>query len=136
MPILGLSTLNNRWDTIIDKETFKQDILTYIYINQGSLDYDPSIGTTIPDQIFKIKTDTIKNNIMDQIRGVFSQDPRGTLLNIEATDIDKGWIFTCTVQYLGGTPEEWVFQVNEDRIVYKSNGYFPLNEVKEETTNE
>lgn len=121
---LGYSTINNTWGYMTNKEIAKHDLLLNLNITTGECDWDPLLGTTIKKKIFDKKTKANKDEIVAEIERVFNNDLRFDLKSIDSTDLDKGWIFYCTVSYLGGTPEEWIFSVNHQGKA--SQGNFPI----------
>jgi phage baseplate assembly protein W len=125
---LGYTTQNNEWEILTDKELAKHDLLMVLYTRKGECDWDPNFGTTILDKMFRPKTDALKMDIMDELRTVFDNDPRLTLNEIEAEEVDKGWIFYCEVSYLEGVPEQWDLSFTEDGIKLLSTGTYPLGE--------
>lgn len=123
---LGYSTINNRWETLTNKELVKHDLLLNLYTRRGECDWNQSIGTTIMDKIFQPKTEQLRLDILTELREVFELDPRLELVDIQTTSLDKGWSFNCIISYMGGTPENWEIGITEDGVRDVSNGYFPL----------
>ena len=123
---LGYTTLNGNFDILTDKELAKHDLLLCLETRRGECDWDPKFGTTILDKMFRPKTESQKADIIDEIQEVFENDPRLTLNNIEAEDVDKSWIFYCEISYLNGTPEDWNLSVSQDGIKVVSTGTYPL----------
>jgi phage baseplate assembly protein W len=121
---LGYTTQNNYWGYLTNKELAKHDVLLQFNIDKGECDWNPELGTSMRKMIFAKKTDANKSQLISEIQEVFKNEPRFELLNLETTELDKGWIFTCIISYLGGTPEEWVFSVN--RTGKASVGHYPL----------
>lgn len=123
----GYTTINNNWETLTDKELTKHDIMTALNITKGECDWNPSFGTTIKEKLFRAKTNQLKNEIIDELKAIFAEDPRVELKDIETNDIDKGWIFYCSISYLNGTPEIWEYEYQtQDTTNQLSNGYYPL----------
>nr|DAH71155.1 MAG TPA: baseplate wedge protein [Caudoviricetes sp.] len=126
MTITGYTTINNEWGILIDKDLAKHDLLLRIYTTKGECDWDPNFGTTIKNKLFQPKTIQVRNDIQNELIETFLEDPRFTLLSIEPVDIDKGWVFYCSISYLDGIPEEWQLDITLDKFNNPSNGYFPL----------
>lgn len=126
MTILGYTTLANNWDVLTDKQLAQHDLLLRIYTTKGECDWDPNLGTTIREKLFQPKTVQVRNDIEAELQEVFLQEPRFTLLNIDSEDLDKGWVFYCTISYLDGMPEEWQLDITPDKFNNPSNGYFSL----------
>ena len=57
---LGYTTQNGEWEILTDKELAKHDLLMLLHTRKGECDWDPSLGTTILDKMFRPKT-SIKN---------------------------------------------------------------------------
>ena len=123
---LGYSTIGNTWGYMTNKELAKHDLLLNLNITTGECDWDPDLGTSIQKKMFNKKTQANKDEIVYEIQKVFNDDPRFTLEEMRSIDVDKGWIFYCTISYLGGTPEEWIFSVNREGKA--SVGNFPVKD--------
>ena len=123
---LGYTTIGNTWGYMTNKELAKHDLLMNLNITCGECDWDPSLGTTIQKKMFDKKTKANKDEIVSEIKKVFNDDLRFDLNSIDSVDMDKGWIFYCTISYLGGTPEEWIFSVNREGKA--SVGNYPLKD--------
>lgn len=121
---LGYTTISDVWGYATNKELAKLDLLTTLNIDAGECDWDPSLGTTIKRKMFDKMTESNHNEIISEIKRVFNNDPRFTLVSLVSTEIEKGWVFTTVVQYMNGTPEEWIFSV--DRKGKASVGNYPL----------
>lgn len=123
---LGYSTIADSWGYATNKELAKLDLMTALNITCGECDWDPNLGTTIRNKMFDKMTTANENEIISEIKRVFNDDPRFTLVSLISTEIEKGWIFNTVVQYLDGTPEEWVFSV--DRQGKASVGNYPVKD--------
>lgn len=123
---LGYTTINDKWETLLNKELVKHDLLMKLYIKRGECDWDQSLGTTIMDKIFQTKTEQLRLDILSELQEVFETEPRISLIDIQTTSLDKGWIFNCTISYLNGTPESWEIGISEDGVKELSNGFYPL----------
>lgn len=123
---LGYTTQYDNWGYMTNKEIAKHDLLLNLNIDSGECDWDPTLGTSIKKKMFSKLTESNKSEIIGEIQRVFNEDLRFDLVSLETTDIEKGWIFYCTVSYLGGTPEEWIFTVNRDGKA--STGSYPLKD--------
>ena len=123
---LGYTTSNNKWESLTNKDLLKHDLLLRIYTHKGECDWDQSLGSTIIDKIFQLKTEQLRLDILSELQEIFENEPRINLIDIQTTSIEKGWIFTCLISYLNGTPESWEFNISEDTAKQFSNGYYPL----------
>ena len=130
MPLIqGYTTINNKFETLTDKDIVKHDLLMEIYTHKGDCDWNPNLGTTIQDQIFQLKNDVVKNIIIDELRHVVDNSPFLALQDITTEELEKGWIFNLIVSYMGNPPEEWSIPVTEESMKeFISNGTFPLIE--------
>lgn len=127
--VLGYTTRNNVWETLTDSELAKHDILIQLQTHKGECDWDPNFGTTIMDKMFQPKTVELKKDIMEEIESTIDSDPRFSLNDIQAEEVEKGWIFLCSVSYLDGVPEEWTISITEDGIKeYLSGESYPLGD--------
>lgn len=125
---LGYTTINNKWEVLINKELAKHDLLLVLYTRKGECDWNPDFGTTILDKIFQPKTEQLRLDIIDELTEVFENDPRLSLNNIETEEVEKGWTFYCEISYLNGVPEEWELTITEKGISTPSTGVYPLGE--------
>ena len=123
---LGYTTIGNNWGYMTNKEIAKHDLLLNLNITTGECDWEPLLGTSIKKKIFDKKTVANKEEIVAEIQRVFNNDPRFVLNSISSVDLEKGWIFYCSISYLGGTPEEWVFSVTREGKA--SVGKFPVKD--------
>lgn len=123
---LGYTTINNDWDYLTNKELAKHDILTNFNIDKGECDWDPDFGTNIHKKMFDKKVERNKEEIVNDITKVIEDDPRVQLESINTVEEEKGWTFYCSISYLGGVPEDWIFFVN--RKGKASIGYYPLKD--------
>lgn len=128
--IQGFTTINGKFETLTDKNIVKQDVLNEIYIDRRSCDWDLDLGTSIHDKIFQYKTESAKYDIIEDIRRVIEKNPFLELVDIQTTELDKGWNFGVVVSYLGSDPEQWDIPITEETVQqYISNGTYPLQEV-------
>lgn len=127
--IQGFTTINDKFETLIDKNIVKHDVLSEIYIDRGSCDWNLNLGTSIQQKIFNYKTEAAKFDIIEDIKTVIENNPYLKLIDIQTTELDKGWNFGVVVSYLGESPEQWDIPITEDTVqTYISNGTYPLNE--------
>lgn len=128
MPIIqGYTTQNDKWEVLHDKELVKHDLLMEIYTHKGECDWNPSLGSTIIDQVFQYKNSATKGIIVEELQQIVNNNQFLTLQDISVTDLDKGWNFNLYVSYLGQVPEEWVIPLTEETAkTYLSTGSLPL----------
>ena len=126
--IKGYTTKNNKWEVMTDKELVKHDFMMLLFTNKGECDWDPTLGTSIQNQLFKYKTEEVKNIIMEDIEYAVQRTHLIRLEGLSATDVDKGWIFNLTIRYVeDDLPETWTVAITDDTVnQYKSTGKFPL----------
>lgn len=127
--IQGFTVINDKFETLINKEIVKQDVLTEIYIDRRSCDWDLDLGTDIHNKIFQYKTESAKYDIIEDIRRVIEKNPFLELIDIQTSELEKGWNFSVIISYLGADPEQWDIPITEDSVKeYISNGTYPLQE--------
>ena len=113
MPLIqGYTTINNKFETLTDKDIVKHDLLMEIYTHKGDCDWNPELGTTIQDQVFQMKTDEVKDIIIDELKRVVDNSPFLALQDITTEELEKGWIFNLIVSYMGNPPEECYLMLN------------------------
>ena len=61
---LGYTTQNGEWEILTDKELAKHDLLMLLHTRKGECDWDPSLGTTILDKMFRPKTEALKTGCL------------------------------------------------------------------------
>ena len=128
MTITGYTTINDEWEILIDKELAKHDLLIRIYTTKGECDWNPNFGTTIRNRLFQPKTIQVRNDIQNGQIETFQEAPSFTLLDINPIDMEKGWVFDCTVSYLDGLPESWNLDITLEKFNNPSTGVYPLGE--------
>ena len=128
MPIIqGYTTQNDKWEVLHDKELVKHDLLMEIYTHKGECDWNPTLGSTIIDQVFQYKNAATKSIIIDELQQIVNNNQFLTLQDISVTDVEKGWIFSLYVSYFGQVPEEWIIPFTEETAKeYLSTGSLTL----------
>lgn len=124
--LYGFYTGDNNFEVLADEDIARKDLLSEIYTTKGECDWNPDQGTTIMEQIFQIKTEGLKQQIEDEIRQVFNNNPLFNLIDLQTNDIDKGWVFSVKTQYTNNPPSTWNIEVSENVAKLLSNGQYPL----------
>lgn len=107
--IMGYTTINNKFETLYDKDLAKHDIMLYLNTDKGELDYDPTFGISHRKSLFKIKNTALKMALEDELREAFNRSPVLNLISLVTRDIENGYEFIVEVSYLAGVPELWDF---------------------------
>lgn len=125
--VIGFTTLNDKFETLTDKELAKHDLMLELFTNKGELDWEPDFGSIILDQIFQLKTNAIRDIIIEDIKRIVDKNGLISFVDLATQDIEGGWIFTLTVRYLNQLPEEWSFRLTDESVKeFISNGTYPL----------
>jgi len=86
----GFSTsnwLNRRTFTLRNIELVKEDLLRHIYTIKGERVMMPNFGTRIPLLAFEPNDETTRATIEEDLRAVFTYDPRVQLLELNVTSL-------------------------------------------------
>lgn len=126
--IKGYTTKNNKWECLTDKDIVKHDFLMLLFTQKGECDWNPTLGTTLLNQLFQYKTEDLKSQIIEELEETVRNMHLIKLNSISSTEIEKGWIFHLSILYVeDDMPEEWNLELSENTISqYKSTGNYPL----------
>lgn len=96
---------------IYDTECIKQDILNQFNTRKGERVMNPQFGTMIWDAIFEPLTQTIKEEIITDIRNILNSEPRIITEDVKVDEYENGLLLELTVRY----------RTNDLRTVIKLN---------------
>jgi len=85
---------------IYDFECAKQDLINRLSIRKGERVENPEFGTIIYDAIFEPFTDTLKENIIEDITNNLNADPRLSTQDISVIEAEHGIAIQATITYV------------------------------------
>ena len=85
---------------IYDFECAKQDLINRLSIRKGERVENPEFGTKIYDAIFEPFTDTLKENIIEDITNNLNADPRLSTQDISVIEAEHGIAIQATITYV------------------------------------
>ena len=86
----GFSTKRYQHDKnfiMTDMELVKEDLINHIFTRKGERVKMANFGTSIPDLIFEPLTESIVSLVYDELRTVFTYDPRVELVDMAVIPI-------------------------------------------------
>jgi phage baseplate assembly protein W len=112
----GFSTVDPSKDDsrLYDYELIKQDLLNQFNVRKGERVMNPEFGTIIWESIFEPFTDSIKQDIADDVTRIVNADPRSTVLDITIMEQEYGMMLEITLQY-DNTDQSEVLKLNFDK---------------------
>jgi len=86
----GFSTINKVRPsyTLTDDELVKRDLLNEFYTKKGERVMRPNFGSIIWDLLMDPATDTIQQEIEEDVKRITSRDPRVNLINTQIYVLD------------------------------------------------
>lgn len=98
----GISTVDPdaTGTTLYDIALIKQDIINHFHIRQGEKLNDPTFGTIIWDVIFEPLTESLKDDIVQNVTDIINYDPRVSVNNILVSSYESGIQIECDLTYL------------------------------------
>jgi len=85
---------------IYDFECAKQDLINRLSIRKGERVENPEFGTIIYDAIFEPFTESLKENIIEDITNNLNADPRLSTHDVRVTEADYGIAIQATITYV------------------------------------
>lgn len=97
----GFSTLDPNTTNVklYDYELIKQDLLNQFNTRKGERVMNPEFGSIIWDLIYEPLTDSIKQQIADDIDRILASDPRFTPTGVNIVEQDYGFLIELTITY-------------------------------------
>jgi phage baseplate assembly protein W len=84
---------------IYDTECIRQDILNQFNTRKGERVMNPEFGTIIWDAIFEPLTQSIKDEIAEDIRTILGNEPRIVTEDVKIDEFQTGILLEITVRY-------------------------------------
>lgn len=90
----------NRGWSVTDVQLIKRDLLNHFYTRRGERVMMPTYGTIIWDLLFEPFTDSVQQQIIDDVTRVVNSDPRVSLQNVNATASAYGITVAIELKYV------------------------------------
>jgi len=101
-----------------DFECVKQDLLNRLSVRKGERVENPAFGTIIYDVLFEPLTETLRQQILDDITSNLNADPRLSTENITVTETDYGIAVEASITYVPyNITEQLVFGFDQNNTV-------------------
>ena len=85
---------------VYDFECVKQDLINRLSVRKGERVENPEFGTIIYDCLFEPFTDSLKDQITDDITANLNADPRLATEEIQVMEVDHGIAIQATIRYI------------------------------------
>jgi phage baseplate assembly protein W len=115
----GFSTVNetSKKFSLTDFELIKQDIINHFNIHKGEKLENPNFGTIIWDAIFDPMTETLKQEIISDVRTIIGYDPRVQVEYVNVIEYATGLKIECTLKYLlSDVSEQLIYKFDRGHV--------------------
>ena len=103
---------------IYDFECVKQDLINRLSVRKGERVENPEFGTIIYDCLFEPFTETLKEQILEDITANLNADPRISTEEILVTEADHGIAIQATINYIPlNITEKLQFKFDENSLL-------------------
>ena len=85
---------------IYDFECVKQDLIKRLSVRKGERVENPEFGTIIYDCLFEPLTESLREQILEDITANLNADPRIATEEIQVTEVDHGIGIQATIKYV------------------------------------
>ena len=85
---------------IYDFECAKHDLINRLSVRKGERVENPEFGTIIYDCLFEPFTDSLKDQITEDITANLNADPRLATEEIQVMEVDHGIAIQATIRYI------------------------------------
>ena len=85
---------------VYDFECVKQDLINRLSVRKGERVENPEFGTIISDCLFEPFTDSLKDQITEDITANLNADPRLATEEIQVMEVDHGIAIQATIRYI------------------------------------
>ncbi len=99
----GFSTVDETaaHSPLYDYDLIKQDILNQFNVRKNERVMNPNFGTIVWDLLFEPFTETVKQQIAEDVTRIVTGDPRATALSINVIEQEYGMLLEVTLLYQG-----------------------------------
>ena len=85
---------------LYDFALIKQDLINRLSVRKGERVENPEFGTIIYDCLFEPFTDSLKDQITEDITANLNADPRLATEEIQVMEVDHGIAIQATIRYI------------------------------------
>ena len=85
---------------IYDFECVKQDLINRLSVRKGERVENPEFGTIIYDCLFEPLTESLREQILEDITANLNADPRLATEEIQVMEVDHGIAIQATIRYI------------------------------------
>ena len=110
---------NNTGSRLYDLDLIKQDIINHFNTKKGSRVMNPTFGSAIWDLLMEPLTETVREQLTDDITKICTSDPRVTPTQLDLTEYDNGYILEITL-LLNGTDQSSTMKLSCDQSIGRS----------------
>ena len=98
----GISTVDPNANSfnLYDIALIRQDLLNHFHIRQGEKLENPEFGTIIWDSLFEPLTESMKQQIIDNVTAIVNYDPRVQVNGVTVDTYESGIQIQCDLTYL------------------------------------
>jgi phage baseplate assembly protein W len=107
---------NNTGSRLYDLDLIKQDIINHFNTKKGSRVMNPTFGSAIWDLLMEPLTETVREQLTDDITKICTSDPRVTPTQLDLTEYDNGYILEITL-LLNGTDQSSTMKLSFDQSI-------------------
>ena len=112
------SRADNQNFKVYDFECAKQDLINRLSIRKGERVENPTFGTIIYDALFEPFTETLKEQITEDVTQNLNADPRIATDEILVSEADNGIAIQATIRYVPlNITEKLRFSFDEDALL-------------------
>ena len=103
---------------VYDFECVKQDLINRLSVRKGERVENPEFGTIIYDCLFEPFTETLRDQILEDITANLNADPRISTEEILVTEVDHGIAIQATIKYIPlDITEKLQFKFDENSLL-------------------
>jgi|TARA_B110000196_G_scaffold265324_1_gene238227 phage baseplate assembly protein W len=103
---------------VYDFECVKQDLINRLSVRKGERVENPEFGTIIYDCLFEPFTETLRDQILEDITANLNADPRIATEEILVTEEDHGIAIQATIKYIPlDITEKLQFKFDENSLL-------------------
>lgn len=102
-----------------------EDCLNEFNSDKWDCDWDNSFGSTARQRLFTIKTDSVRQELMTEIKDILEKH-FFAYVDASYTEYDNGWNFEFIVRYMNKIPLAWKVQSSKTDYKLISNGVYQL----------
>lgn len=98
----GTSTANpeNESFSLYDMALIKQDLINHFHIRKGEKLENPEFGTIIWDAIFEPMTDSLREQIAEDVTTIVNYDPRIQAVQVTVDTFESGIQIECEILFI------------------------------------